>query len=262
MENLTELDRAHERMQANEDDATARLRFYERLADSELFLVLENEPGEGVVEPKIFLFEEQKFVLVFDLEERLVEFSARIVPYIAMSGRTISKMLESKGLGLGMNLGVATSSILLPSDAVEWLVEKTSAEPEVEFDRPLEISKPVGMSEALLAALSTKIALATGMAKSAYLANASFASGRSGQILAFVDSVPGSEAALSQAVSETLVFSGIEVGALDVTFVRSTDAICATLARFGLRFDVPEAPDKTYSQTAPGLDPDKPPSLR
>lgn len=262
MQNLTELDRAHEKMQANERDAAAQLRFYERLADAELFLMLEKEPDGGVVEPKIFPFEGQKYALIFDLEERLVEFADAIVPYVALSGRAVTNMLAGKDIGLGVNLGVAPSSILLPSQAIEWLWQKTSAALEVAYDRPIEISKPVGVSEVLLAALGTKLALATGMAKSAYLANASFASGRSGPLLAFVDAPPASEPALSQAVSEALVFSGIEVGTLDVAFLVSSDKICAVLARVGLRFDIPQTPDTVHRQMAPGFDPDKPPRLR
>ena len=40
----TPLDRAHASMMADEADDTARLRFYERMADIEVFLLLEQEP--------------------------------------------------------------------------------------------------------------------------------------------------------------------------------------------------------------------------
>ena len=42
----TPLDRAHDAMQAEPGDDAARLRFYERLADAELFLLLDAE-AEG-----------------------------------------------------------------------------------------------------------------------------------------------------------------------------------------------------------------------
>ena len=44
MTNLTPLDKAHAAMDADEADDAARLKFYQRLADSELFLL---EPHAG-----------------------------------------------------------------------------------------------------------------------------------------------------------------------------------------------------------------------
>ena len=44
MTEATPLDIAHAAMMADESDDAARLRFYERMADVELFLLLEAEP--------------------------------------------------------------------------------------------------------------------------------------------------------------------------------------------------------------------------
>ncbi|MFD1344812.1 SseB family protein, partial [Litorisediminicola beolgyonensis] len=75
---------------------------------------------------------------------------------------------------------------------------------------------------------------------------------------------PGAEAALARAVNEALVFSGVEAGALDVTFVADSDPLAARLARVGLRFDlpIPEEPQERAAPSAPGSDPSKPPKLR
>ena len=72
--------------------------------------------------------------------------------------------------------------------------------------------------------------------------------------------MPGAERALAGAVREALVFSGVEAGAIDVTFVEASDPLAAALARHGLRFDLPqpEAPERV----PPGSDPDAPPKLR
>ncbi|MAM26106.1 MAG: hypothetical protein CML55_12165, partial [Rhodobacteraceae bacterium] len=63
MTETTPLDTAHAAMQADADDDLARLRFYERVADSELFLLLKDEPEGDAVEP---VLHEDAYVLVFD----------------------------------------------------------------------------------------------------------------------------------------------------------------------------------------------------
>ncbi|MEN8838080.1 MAG: SseB family protein, partial [Celeribacter marinus] len=83
----TAIDHAHAAMIAAPDDDAIRLRFYERVADAELFLLLEDAPQEDQpVTPRIFPVEDDQFVLVFDREERLAAF-AGAVPYVALSGR-------------------------------------------------------------------------------------------------------------------------------------------------------------------------------
>ena len=64
-------------------------------------------------------------------------------------------------------------------------------------------------------------------------------------------------------LSPALVVSGLEAGALDVTFLDDTDPLAAELARVALRFDLPEpAQPKIRNVEAPGSDPEKPPKLR
>ena len=117
----TPIDRAHAAMQAAPDDDTARLRFFERVADGEWFLLLDEEhDGEGPITPKVFPVEEDQFVLAFDREQRLAEFAGG-APYAAMSGRVLTEMLAGSGFGLGLNLSVAPSEMLLPGAAVDWL---------------------------------------------------------------------------------------------------------------------------------------------
>jgi hypothetical protein len=54
---MTDLDSAHAAMDAAPEDDAARLRFYERLADSELFMLLEGEPVADQIEPSLFEIE-------------------------------------------------------------------------------------------------------------------------------------------------------------------------------------------------------------
>lgn len=161
----TALDLAHAAMLADESDDTARLRFYERLADSEMFLLLAEEPVDDNVTPELFEVSDDRFVLIFDREDRLAQFVGREAPYAALSGRMIASILAGQGIGLGVNLEVAPSSILIPSEAVVWLDQTLGQTPEEAEARIEEIGRPMGLPEALLTALDAKLATATGLAK-------------------------------------------------------------------------------------------------
>ena len=62
MTDATPLDIAHAAMMADESDDAARLRFYERMADVELFLLLEDEPDADQISPVLL---DDAYVLVF-----------------------------------------------------------------------------------------------------------------------------------------------------------------------------------------------------
>lgn len=259
----TPLDRAHMAMEAAPTDDATRLGFYERLADSELFLLLETEAEGAEIHPAVFELEEIACVLAFDREERLAEFTTGPAPFVALSGRSLAEMLAGQDLGLGVNLGVAQSSILLPAEAVAWLHETLSHGPEEVEARPLEVLPPSGLPDSLVTAIDQKLATAAGLAKFAYLARVQYSGGWTGHMLAFIDPVPGAEVALAQAGNEALLFSGIEAGQMDISFFDASDPMAARLARVGLRFDLPEAPKSApQDRPAPGSNPEKPPILR
>ena len=258
----TALDLAHIAMAAEPSDDSARLHFYERLADAELHLMLNSEPTGGKLNPAVFPVDRADYVLVFDHEERLAEFAGQITPYAALSGRTIAAMLTGQSIGLGVNLGVAPSSILIPPEAVSWLADTVAVRPAEEQDRPIEVGAPSQVPQSLLQGLNVKLAAAAGLAQSAYLVAVDYQSGRYGHLLGFVQALAGAEQALSQAVAEALVFSGVEGGEIDVAFFAEHDPICAKLANVGLRFDLPQQCEFSAQPAAPGMDPKSPPRLR
>ncbi|THD76354.1 SseB family protein [Thalassobius vesicularis] len=259
----TPLDAAHAAMIADEGNDAARLRFYERLADSELFLLLTEEPSGENISPEVFEVQDQAFVLVFDREERLADFVGKTAPYAALSGRIVAGLLAQQGMGLGLNLEVAPSSILIPPQAVAWLDETLGNAPDEAEARITEVTPPVGMPENLLSGLDAKLATAAGLAHSAYLVGVIYENGVRSHLLAFVDAVPGAEGALAKAVSEALTFSGIEAGALDVSFIRASDQKAAVFAKWGLQFELPVPEEaQEIGRVAPGTDPSKPPILR
>ena len=263
MSETTPLDQAHAAMDADAGDDAARLRFYERLADSELFLLLSEEAQGDVLSPELFDLPDGRFVLAFDREARLADFVGREAPYAALSGRVIASMLAAQGIGLGVNLEVAPSSILMPADAVAWLHATLGHGPEEVEARMEAFVPPTGLPETLLTALDTKLATARGLAQSAYLVGVTYDGGGRGHMLGFVDAVAEAQGALARAVSEALTFSGIEAGALDVGFFAASDPVSARMAQVGLRFDLPgPSADAPELRAAPGSDPEKPPILR
>ncbi|PWR03549.1 hypothetical protein DKT77_06780 [Meridianimarinicoccus roseus] len=257
----TLLDTAHAVMEAAPQDDALRLRFFERLADGELFLLLDREPQGDGIDPRIFDTEDGRFVLAFDREERLAEFAGGIAPYAALSGRTLAAMLTGQGLGLALNPDVAPSAMLLDPDAIAWLADTLARAPQQTTARARELSPPTGLPETLVTALDAKLASMAGRADLAYLADVTYDSGVRGHLLAFIGAAPGAEGALARAVNEALAFSGLEAGSLDAVFLRATDPVAARLARVGLRFDLPR-PEAPAPRRAPGSDPESPPILR
>ena len=258
----TPLDQAFAVMEASGTDAD-RLRYYERVADAELFLLVEEEPQGDAVKPQLFELEDGQIVVAFDRAARLAAFVGGPSPYVAFSGRALVKLCADQGLGLGLNLEVAPSSYLLPVAALEWLKDVLERAPEAEEMTVAEVSPPGALPEMLLTSLDAKLALMGAAAETACLAGATYSDGSKGHMLAFIDAAPGAERALSQAASEALTFSGLDAGQLDVTFLKAADPVAGQLARVALRFDLPQPVAAVATSPAPpGLDPDKPPKLR
>lgn len=265
MAETTVLDVAHAAMQSAPEDDAARLAFYDRLASCELFLMLESEPNSGDerVSPHVFELEDAKYVLAFDREERLAGFAGQAAAYVALSGRALAAMLAGEGLGLGLNLDVAPSSMLLPPAAILWLKETVGNLPNEVEAHITEISSPKALPDQLLTKLDGKLATAMGLAHVAYLAAVEYETGGRGHLLAFVGAPSQAQPALAQAAAEALTFSGLDAAAMDVGFFEPSDPLVAKLERLALRFDLPQmqAP-VTQTNVIPGSDPAKPPKLK
>jgi len=262
MTEQTPLDLAHQTMNANPEDTAARMRFFERLADSEVFLLLQKEATGDDLLPEIIEDDGVKYVLVFDREERLADFVGDSAHHAAVSGRVVAAMLAGQGVGIGLNLGVAPSSILIPAQAMEWLCEMLEFAPDEISEKPVSINPPTGLPEQLLQALDAKLATAASMAKSAYLVSVAYENGRKSNMLAIIDAVPAAQGAMAKAINEALSFNAEEDAQLDVVFFQADDPVCALFKRVGLRFDLPEPKLETGKISAPGSDPDSPPILR
>jgi hypothetical protein len=257
----TLLDAAHAAVSADPENEALRLRFFERLADGEMVLLLEREAVGESLEPKVFDLEDGPVVLVFDREERLASFTGGIAPYAALPGRVIAGLLKGQGIGMGVNLGVAPSSMLLPPEALDWLAETLDEGLDEVEARPAQFFPPK-VPEAVISALDAKLARAGGLATMALLVGVAYNDGRRGHLLALIDAKDGAEAALARAMNEALVFSGIEAGELDVVFLSSGTVEAEAVAKFALRFDLPKPDLRVQDPAAPGMDPSRPPKLR
>lgn len=258
---VTLLDAAHAAVSADPENEALRLRFFERLADGEMVLLLEREAVGESLEPKVFDLEDGPVVLVFDREERLASFTGGIAPYAALPGRVIAGLLKGQGIGMGVNLGVAPSSMLLPPEAMDWLAETLDESPEEVEAQPERFVAP-SVPEAVIAALDAKLARAGGLATAALLAGVTYRDGRRGHLLALLDATDGAEGALARAMNEALVFSGIEAGELDVVFLPAASPAAVAMGQVGLRFDLPPPEMQDMAPAAPGMDPSRPPKLR
>ena len=257
---MTPIDKTHDAMMASPDDEQARMGFYNCFASAELFLALEEEPTGETLKPMTFPIDEGSFVVAFDVEERLADFAGAPVPYISMSGRALSDMLKTQDIGVALNIGALSEQVLTP-DTLAWLNGVLSEAPKLAEALPTDLMPPSNLPESLIAALDLKLASMAGMSRCAYLAKATYKDGTSAHIIAFLDAPILMEEAIAQSVSETLAFSGLEAGQLDVMFINATDPIAAKFAKTALRFDLPELAEP-HVQQVPGSDPDRPPKLR
>ena len=263
MDEATPLDLARAAIGDGPDAQAARLRFYERLAASELFVLL--DPDRAGPAPQVFDLSDGRFVMAFDREHRLAAFAGAPAPFAALPGRTLVRSLAGQGAGIGINLGVAPSSFLMDAEAVDWLDAMLPGPPAEVAARPVCFAAPRGLPAALAGALDARFASAGGLAAGAGIASVTYDDGRSGHMVAFVGAVAGAERALAAAVAEALAFSGLDAGEIDVAFLSRDDPATARFARAALMFEVP-GPSASAAPPAgpraPGSDPDSPPRLR
>ena len=256
----TPLDIAFLEMQKDE---SAALGFYARFLEAELFLMLEAEVAGGQARPMIMETSDGALALVFDLEERMAEFGESASDYVALSGRRVAALLAGQGVSIGLNLGEAPSAMVLPPEAVQWMADSAVGEDEEIEAKPVEISKPAGVPEALITALDAKLANMAGVVAAAYLVSVAYADGAHGHMLALVNVPDPAKQGVSAALSEALRFSGVEAGRLDLAFLAPDDPHLDNFVRVGLGFEIPELVlPKAPAPVAPGMDPDKPPILR
>lgn len=251
----TPLDLAH---RASDQAGTdrARMRFYDRLLDAELWVLLD-ETGDAF---RVFPLEDGPVVLAFDLPERLAEFAGGADTAI-LSGRSLVAELNGKGVGLGLNLGVAPSSELLGADAVDWLAEQTTAPEDMVHARIVDVRPATTLTEDLVAALGEKSLSFTGLCRSIHVCDASLEDGAEACLLAIIDPLEGAEHAVAGGLIETVRLSADVTAEPVILPLSSADPLFQRLSRVSLKIEIPE-PKTPEPLAPPGSNPAKPPRLR
>ena len=85
-----------------------------------------------------------------------------------------------------------TLSILIPPNAVTWLVDTLDNAPDQIEERLAEFTAPAGLPERLIEALDTKLSTAVGLARWAYLVGTVSETGVRSHLLGFVGAIPAS----------------------------------------------------------------------
>lgn len=256
----TPLDAAHRAMEAASDDPGPRMRFYERVMDAELFVLLEAEARGATLRPRAFDTEDGPVVLAFDRDDRLAAFLDSPAPYAALAGRRLAALLAGRGVGILLNPETASSQALLAAATVDWLASGGAAR-EVAAARVREVRPPFRVAPELIAALDAKLAAMAGVVGAGWLATLRFADGTERLALAIEGAPAAAEAGVAEAIAEAVRFSGVEDGGLDVTFLGADGPARAAFERVGLRFELPAARAQAAPRP-PGSDPERPPILR
>lgn len=253
----TPLDLAHAAHEADPENPALRLRFHERILDSELIVPLAAPPDGDRVEPRLFPLSDGPVVLAFDRDDRMAEFLGTPSDFAALTGRRLVALLAGQGTGLALNLG-APSAALLPPEAVDWLARIASERvPEAEASAS-DIGPPGIVPRPLLDALGPKLAAMADRVSRAHLVSARLGDGAPGLLLALIGVPEAARRAVAAAVAEAVRFSGLDEAALDVAFPADGSPFAVAAARMGLTLELPEPP---APEPAPARE-NRPPRLR
>mgnify|MGYP002870330219 FL=1 len=244
------------------EDTDKHLQFYNALLDAQLFLLLNEEPQEDELLPQIKDIESNRYVLVFENEDRLVDFCGNVAPYAAVSGRVLIEMLEGQEIGLAFNLNAKAAEALLPKDVVEWLSEVIRQVPEMYHAKPKAFFPLDQKAERTLVVLHEKLATVASLAKSFFLSGVEYDDATRGILLAIIDADVSAEPILSKMAHEAVAFGGIQDAVFDVVFLKKNDQALASIEKQAIKLQLTKVEPKTHVQRhIPGADPDKPPKL-
>ena len=160
---MKQLNKAFREMSQDPENNDARLNYYGVLADTDLFLLLEQETSNEILEPKFIQLEGNNFALAFDSEENLSEFYGEAAAFAQITGRVLAKMLLEEKIGLGINLGVSEGELLLPWEIIEWFVNVLDETPNLIQTTPKKFSPVKAFPEIMFKALQEKLKPAVGL---------------------------------------------------------------------------------------------------
>lgn len=231
-----------------------RARVMSRLADTQLFVTLVEEPAGEQVQLRMLPAEGFEFALACDSEERLSAFWQGPVAYVALPGRAVAQMLAGAGKALLVNPG-QPSEMLLDAAGLAWLESALDATPDAATPEAMpQLHAPDPQAAATLRApLSERVANFAGLAGHVALVGATWQDGRQGHLLLVSGTQAPHRDALAKSLAEFLSFLPPIAGGVDLAFAEPE------LPRDALVIRVPAPP---APPAAPRRDPNAPPRLR
>ena len=239
---MKQLNKAFEEMSRNPENNDARLNYYGVLADANLFLLLEQEPRNEILEPKFIQLEGKNFALAFDSEENLSEFYGEAAAFAQITGRVLAKMLLDEKIGLGINLGVSEGELLLPYSVIEWFVSVLEETPDVVQNSPKKFLSANAFPEIMLKVLQEKLAPAVGLFDEIWICGVEYDEDEFSNLICLIGAQKPAEQAMIKSIKEVLSFSDINLGNTDVAQFNYDDEACSIIREIGIKLEFPQVP--------------------
>jgi len=227
-------------MSRNPENSDARLNYYGVLADTNLFLLLEQEPSNEILEPKFIQLEGKNFALAFDSEESLSEFYGEAAAFAEVTGRVLAKMLLEEKIGLGINLGVYEGELLLPWEIIEWFVNVLDEAPNLVQNTPKKFLRAEAFPEVLFKALQEKLMPAVGLFDEIWICAVEYNEDETSHLICLMGVQNSAQQAIVKSINEVLSFTNIDLGNIDVAHFSYDDEVCTKIREIGIKLEFPK----------------------
>ena len=233
------------------------------LADTNLFLLLEKEPSNEILEPKFIQLEGKNFALAFDSEESLSEFYGEAAAFAEVTGRVLAKMLLEEKIGLGINLGVSEGELLLPWEIIEWFVNVLDVAPNLVQTTPKKFLRAKAFPEVLFKALQEKLMPAVGLFDEIWICAVEYNEDESSHLICLMGAQNSAQQAIIKSINEVLSFNDIDLGNIDVAHFSYDDEVCTKIREIGIKLQFPEVSEvKNAARDVKNKSALQPPKLR
>ena len=237
---MKQLNKAFREMSQDPENNDARLNYYGVLADTDLFLLLEQETSNEILEPKIIQLEGNNFALAFDSEENLSEFYGEAAAFAQITGRVLAKMLLEEKIGLGINLGVSEGELLLPYSVIEWFVSVMDEPHNLVQTTPKKFLPVKALPEIMFKALQQKLKPAVGLFDEIWICAVEYNEDETSHLICLMGAQNSAQQAIVKSINEVLSFTDIDLGNIDVAHFSYGDEACNKIREIGIKLEFPE----------------------
>ena len=260
---MKQLNKAFREMSQDPENNDARLNYYGVLADTDLFLLLEQEPSNEILEPKFIQLEGNNFALAFDSEENLSEFYGEAAAFAQITGRVLAKMLLEEKIGLGINLGVSEGELLLPYSVIEWFVSVLEETPDVVQNSPKKFLSANAFPEIMLKVLQEKLEPAVGLFDEIWICGVEYDEDETSHLICLMGAQNSAQQAIVKSINEVLSFTDINLGNIDVAHFNYHDEASSKIRTIGVKLEFPQVNElKSAAGNAKNKATSQPPKLR